>query len=207
MADGPNAHAYVGGNPVNYSDPLGLWKAAQHGAPYAWPDEFGATAPLNVWIWYKEGRTQYGAPMGTGLHFMSRESVIGWMDSTTFDETSALHCNEALFQLQMHALQDTYSHYEPGWRWWKGGHVLGLHAPDIPHLNEYNYTQWLAMREATGLFEFRYYRWCGRPSYDFVRTDMVNDLVDLHNGSIAAMNLLRGMIGLDPLDVPLLDRL
>jgi RHS repeat-associated protein len=58
LADGPNAYAYVGGNPVMYYDPLGLW---------AWGD------PL------PQGLVDFSAAFGDTISFGATDVVRDWM--------------------------------------------------------------------------------------------------------------------------------
>jgi len=115
MVDGPNMYAYVKNGPTGGVDPLGLWGDDVHGC-YSGYDYTFWTYPLSPW--------------GLPGHFRSRDAVEPEL------EAAVQNCNQALFMSRMHQGQDTFSHYDPGWRTWMFGHLAGWTAPDNTALHQ-----------------------------------------------------------------------
>jgi RHS repeat-associated protein len=105
-----NLYAYVGNNPVNLFDPFGLWDDAIHGKYSA--EDHGWTSPFN--------------PLSTWRHFRSIEDVQRELNMAIAEGD----CEK--FKSLMHQGQDAFSHYNQGYRWWKGGHMFDGNAPDDP---------------------------------------------------------------------------
>ncbi len=64
------------------------------------------------------------APWGLWRHFRAAEDIVPELDD------AISKCDADMFQRRMHQLQDTRTHYNRGWRWWKVGHLLGGTLPD-----------------------------------------------------------------------------
>ena len=127
--DGINLYAYCGNNPLNWIDPWGLWN--DHSGfgsgqfDYNKLDQDWWTSPWNPIT-------------GSGRHFRSRPEIAQ-------DLRRAIREQDAkAFEQHMHEWQDSYSHYDQGYRWpWTLGHIphsiLGA-SPDNPtkNLQAYN---------------------------------------------------------------------
>jgi RHS repeat-associated protein len=61
LSDGPSVYAYVGGNPLTYHDPLGLWQVGATGG-WGW-------GGASVTFGYNSGQWNFGAWLGPGAGF------------------------------------------------------------------------------------------------------------------------------------------
>jgi RHS repeat-associated protein len=125
-----NLYAYVGNNPVLLIDPDGLWGEETHGT-YA-EEDHGWTSPFN--------------PLSTWRHFRPLEDVQPELDKAIASG------DRDKFNSLMHQGQDSFSHYDAGYRWWKGGHIRAGHEPDSTERNPEAYKkmlEWTRRQEAT----------------------------------------------------------
>jgi RHS repeat-associated protein len=133
--DGMNLYAYCGNNPLNWIDPLGLWKdgirsgGEQHGHSDfgdGWDMGFDYTREDRDW------RTAPSWPLGRpNNHFRERQEIQREL-------LEAVRAGDReRFERLMHQGQDTFSHYDKGYRWpWTLGHgiasMFGV-DPDNPY--------------------------------------------------------------------------
>ncbi len=160
-ADIHRGWGYVGNNPLMFVDPWGLYGPNVHRwLTEDWGTEVGldpltaeqiargdqdydnkwATSPYN-WL----------SPKGTGKHFMSTKDALrdlcqaaggGDLDPSRILETlpslvlpdSPYKYDPYEFGHQLHKVQDSYSHYAAGYRWYTAGHIFGTLHYD-PHYN------------------------------------------------------------------------
>ena len=73
-------------------------------------EDYGWTSPFNPFSLYR--------------HFKSKSDIIADL------KNSIDKCDADAFQSYMHQYQDTYVHYENGYRWWTFGHAFALTNPD-----------------------------------------------------------------------------
>ncbi len=137
--DGMNLYAYCGNNPINWIDPWGLWGTGDH---RRLGDLGGGPGSGDPFDYDRLDNDFWGSPWnpitGTGRHFRSRDEIA-------HDLRDAIRNQDPrAFEEHMHEWQDSYSHYDQGYRW-PGtlGHVpasiFGA-TPDDPaqHLQEFN---------------------------------------------------------------------
>jgi RHS repeat-associated protein len=132
-ADGMNVYVYCGNNPINWIDPWGLYGAGTRVNPNNKP---GHTDLGNGYdMGFRYDRLDYGfwsSPFnpitGTGRHFRSREEIAPDI------ERAIREGNRQAFEEYMHEWQDSFVHYDNGYRW-PFGHFFDGHAPDDPANN------------------------------------------------------------------------
>lgn len=151
--DGLNLYAYCANNPVNYVDPWGLYgdgmeKSVDEGTwnpnvlpghsdfGDGWKNGFDYTKEDNDW------RTSPTHPLGSPKnHFRPRYDV----ERELIDAVE--RGDKERFERLMHQGQDTFSHYDKGYRWPSTlGHLFGGHESDYPYDKNGNYNK--AFRDA-----------------------------------------------------------
>lgn len=157
---GINLYAYVGNNPINIVDLYGLWGDGQNamwneGGYYilssprngpsryhAYTEDEIARTPRghsdlpnvedpsnpghNAFDWTAEdhGWSNPFNPFSTWRHFQP-------LSASENDLQSAIDkCDRDAFERAMHRMEDYYSHYRPGYRWYTGGHAYAGTEPD-----------------------------------------------------------------------------
>jgi len=110
MVDGPNVYGYVTGSPIGQADRLGLWGGGVHGPCYGQLDDGFWTSPWNP-------------VTGTWRHFKPRDRA----ERRLLDALERGDWED--FKRYMHEMQDSYSHYDNGFRY-PLGHLYGGHWPD-----------------------------------------------------------------------------
>ena len=126
---GINLYNYVGNNPVNRIDPLGLFGAGGPGNPHGHGDFSGS----DRFDYNEEDNDPNTSPYADPeRHFRNTPpSVVDAIDAIS-------KCDKDAFQRAMHRGQDSFSHYKPGYRWrpflhWKSlgfGHLFAGTKPD-----------------------------------------------------------------------------
>jgi RHS repeat-associated protein len=143
-AGGINLYGFVGNSPGNWVDPWGLWgKDVHYDLTYKLALEAGfSTGAARLIASANQGLDEgfftrpYNPLGGTQLHFMSPE------DARTAVDQATQKCDLNYFGQTLHMLQDTYSHYTQGYRWFTGGHVWDTifnkprTNPDISYTNK-----------------------------------------------------------------------
>ncbi|MHC4989217.1 MAG: RHS repeat-associated core domain-containing protein [Planctomycetota bacterium] len=142
--DSMNLYQYCGNNPVNWIDPWGLWsdglrKSIEDGTfngkqghghsdfGEGWDMGFDYTKEDHDWRTSPNPLT-LGRPAN---HFRSRPDVE--RDLLEAVKQGGIKGKER-FERLMHQGQDTFSHYDKGYRWpWTLGHLFGGHKPDNPY--------------------------------------------------------------------------
>jgi hypothetical protein len=111
---------------VNFVDPLGLYGSDVH---YNLTEELALRAGFskrNAWLiakydqafddnWETSPWNPFG---GTWQHFQSPE------DASTSLRVAICNKDVKAFGEALHMYQDTFSHYNEGYRWYSGGHVI-----------------------------------------------------------------------------------
>ena len=127
----------MGNNPINRVDPLGLFGRDVHfDLTYDLALQAGFTqANANTIASANQGLDDnfltgpFNVFGGTQLHFMSPEKakrvIIQSIQTNNLKD----------FGKSLHKLQDTYSHYKQGYRWYSGGHIKYGHNPDTSYVN------------------------------------------------------------------------
>lgn len=148
---GLNLYGMVRNSPVNCVDILGLWGDGTNpnnvfpspngsngmNGHSNFPNVEDSTNPgHNTFDWTAEdhGWSNPFNPFSTWRHFQP-------LNKSEKDLQSAVDaCNKDKFERAMHRMQDYYSHYRPGYRWYKGGHAFSGTEPDDSnkYSSEYN---------------------------------------------------------------------
>jgi len=117
-----NVYRYVSNTPIDRRDPTGLWDDEGHSGMPNIPDGKGGF--LFDWTREDHGSTHPYNPFSTWRHFRNLRDIEADLahDVMTGDADR--------FERHMHQLQDYYSHYQPGYRWWKLGHLFAGTEPD-----------------------------------------------------------------------------
>jgi RHS repeat-associated protein len=133
-------YAFVGNNPMSRYDSRGLWGRDEHGR-YSGEDS-GWTCPLN--------------PFSTWRHFRDLQSVQADLDR------DISNCDTNAFLSHMHQMQDYFSHYKQGHRWWKFGHACAsLCTDDDPDDPKKHPEEYREMLKLTDLYEVAWEQRCG----------------------------------------------
>jgi len=106
----------------NKVDPYGKWGDDGHGGMPNLDDGNGG----NEFNWTAEdyGWSSPFNPFSTWRHFRD----LADSESDLAEDVEA--CDKSGFESHMHQMQDYYSHYSQGYRWWLGGHAFDGTAPD-----------------------------------------------------------------------------
>lgn len=133
---------YVGGNPVNYTDPWGLFgDGMKKGKLYLGHSDFyGSESVLektdrvgaDKFNFVKEDHSWWSTPSmpwGIWRHFRSRDEVNPYLNIAIFS------CDKDEFERLMHQGQDTFAHWDNGYhhtfnKKGKIGHVCDITQPD-----------------------------------------------------------------------------
>jgi hypothetical protein len=142
--EGIHFYYFTSNNPINTIDAYGLYGSNIHGR-YSGEDK---------------GWTQPNNPFSTWRHFRDLDDVLPELNLSVYD------CNENNFLSRMHQMQDYFSHYGAGYRWWSGGHIFasisaflcGGPSPDDPASNPAAFRQ---MQKYTMLYESTWQQLCG----------------------------------------------
>jgi hypothetical protein len=128
-----NLYAYCGNNSVNGIDPFGLWDTATHNSFGSGRFDYGRL-DNNFWT------SPYNLVTGTWRHFRSREDIAKDLRKDIQDKDR--NGGQRAFEEHMHEWQDSYVHYDQGYRY-PFGHLFDGTAPDdvSKHQQEYNEAQ------------------------------------------------------------------
>jgi RHS repeat-associated protein len=147
LAGGSNFYSYVRNAPVNWLDPLGLWRKDVH---------YDLTYELALIAGFSESEAHLIAQADQGLDdsiFTSPWNPFGGTQLHFMSpETAQVACAQAVNREDLgylgqtlHMLQDTYAHYRQGYRWYTLGHIRDGHNPDISYMN----ANYIRMKEET----------------------------------------------------------
>ena len=124
----PNLVDFVFNSPISIIDVLGAWGSGTQGDPSSKElpghSDLGS---LSGFDYAKEddGLTNpYIQPWRHFKHLAEAEKEL--LNATR-------SCDKNKFESYMHQMQDFYSHYANGYRWYLGGHILDGTKPDNPH--------------------------------------------------------------------------
>lgn len=114
---GANLFAYLLNRPIDLVDSWGLFEDGYNGK--AKPGQYKGHSDFcghERFDWTAEDHDRRTSPLnlfgGTQRHFQDYNTSLGQVASALAD------CNKPAFERAMHRLQDYYSHYEKGYRWW-----------------------------------------------------------------------------------------
>ena len=129
---GRNLFRYIDNDPIGSIDPFGLFG---RGGMYNVTPHLrvffkghSAFTGSDIFDYNKEDDAWDSNPLspwGMWRHFRDRSSINP-------DLSEAIHtCDRVATERLMHQLQDTYVHWDGGWRWWTMGHLRAWIGPDL----------------------------------------------------------------------------
>lgn len=124
---GANPYTFVNNDPIDNIDLFGLFGPGQtyNGVYYKGHGDF---VGHDIFAYNKEDDSWDSnpfTPWGMHRHFRNRReiepNVAGAIEACDKEKTERL----------LHQWQDTYVHWDNGWRWWKLGHTFATVPPDL----------------------------------------------------------------------------
>jgi hypothetical protein len=136
-----NLYAYVEGNPIKWTDRRGLFGDGIFDGDNipGHSDFFGGHDD-----WFSDDLFDYTAEdHGWTNPFLQPWFHFRPISAIEDDLWRALrNCNRGFFQRLMHQGQDTFTHWNNGYRWWRGGHVFDGTRPDNDDRAWYDANEW-----------------------------------------------------------------
>ncbi|GLS28058.1 hypothetical protein LU351_19675 [Marinibactrum halimedae] len=96
LYDGPNTYGYVGGNPINFMDPFGLFKFCRRKIEDSRADIFDEASeavidflgsPFNLGVYHESGFYEDGTPFGFPCNYsMERKEDYNYCETETYDD-------------------------------------------------------------------------------------------------------------------------
>ena len=125
--EGRNLFAFVGNDPVGNVDPFGLFGLSQmyKGEYFKGHNNFVGHDIFNYVIEDDTWDSNPLTPWGMHRHFRNRRDL----EPAVSDAVIA--CDKFRAERLLHQWQDSYVHWDNGWRWWKLGHTFALVPPDL----------------------------------------------------------------------------
>ena len=125
-----NLFDFINNSPYSLIDLLGAWGEGTHGDPSSSePKGHTDLGSLSGFNYAKEDEGLTHPFVQPWLHFKDiKDSESDLLHATQ-------NCDKSRFESYMHQMQDFYSHYAEGYRWYQGGHILEGHSPDNPEIH------------------------------------------------------------------------